>query len=67
MSHKNNFNFVFSVPFAIEERSGTVTVVDEITKYDNSVYDFEAVVTDEKRVTLVTNVTIHIVESAMSQ
>lgn len=57
----------FLVPFAIEERSGTVTVVDEIKKYDNSLYEFEAVVTDEKRVTLVTNVTIHIVESEVSQ
>ncbi|CAH1400249.1 unnamed protein product, partial [Nezara viridula] len=54
------------VPFAIEERSGVITVVDEISKYENSLYDFEAVVTDEKRMTLVTNVTIHIVESAVS-
>ena len=55
------------MPFAIEERSGVVTVVDDISKFDNPMYDFEAVVTDEKRMTLVTNVTIHIVENAVSQ
>ncbi|KAF6213522.1 hypothetical protein GE061_011242 [Apolygus lucorum] len=54
------------VPFAIEERSGVITVVDDISKYDNSMYDFEAVVTDERKVNLVTNVTLHIVESAVS-
>ncbi|XP_073992691.1 cadherin 89D isoform X2 [Rhodnius prolixus] len=54
------------VPFAIEERSGTVTVVDDISKYEQNLYDFEAVVTDERTVTLVTNLTVHIVETTMS-
>ncbi|XP_075211152.1 cadherin 89D [Lycorma delicatula] len=51
------------VPFAVEERSGTITVIDSMTKYERIIYDFEAVVTDEKSITLVTNVTIHVVHS----
>lgn len=50
-----------SVPFAVEERSGTITVVDEIEKYDRSTYDFEAIVTDERELMLITNVSIHVV------
>ncbi|XP_058809929.1 cadherin-89D [Phymastichus coffea] len=49
------------VPFAVEERSGTITVVDEIDRYKQSSYDFEAVVTNEKSLSLVTNVSIHVV------
>lgn len=55
--------FLISVPFAVEERSGTITVIDSMTKYERIIYDFEAVVTDEKSITLVTNVTIHVVHS----
>ncbi|XP_054267149.1 cadherin-89D-like [Macrosteles quadrilineatus] len=51
------------VPFAVEERSGTITVVDNMDNYDRLLYDFEAVVTDEKEITLITNVTIHVVHS----
>lgn len=51
-----------SVPFAVEERSGTITVVDEIERFDRSTYDFEAVVTDEKELMLITNVSIHVVD-----
>ncbi|CAH0381923.1 unnamed protein product [Bemisia tabaci] len=51
------------VPFAVEERSGTITVIDEMRKFGRTLYDFEAVVADEKENTLATNVTIHIVES----
>ncbi|XP_015188290.1 PREDICTED: cadherin-89D [Polistes dominula] len=50
------------VPFAVEERSGTITVVDEIERYDRSIYEFEGVVTDERDLTLVTNVSIHVVD-----
>lgn len=50
------------MPFAVEERSGVITVVDELKKFDRSLYDFEALVTDEKDLTLVTNVTIHVVD-----
>ncbi|XP_069700620.1 cadherin-89D [Periplaneta americana] len=50
------------VPFAVEERSGTITVVDEISKFEQPLYDFEAVVTDGQDLTLVTNVTIHVVD-----
>ncbi|OXU25849.1 hypothetical protein TSAR_005482 [Trichomalopsis sarcophagae] len=50
------------VPFAVEERSGTITVVDEIERYKQSSYDFEAVVTNEKSLSLVTNVSIHVVD-----
>lgn len=51
-----------SVPFAVEERSGTITVVDEIERYERSTYDFEGVVTDERDFTLITNVSIHVVD-----
>ncbi|XP_012282982.1 cadherin-89D [Orussus abietinus] len=50
------------VPFAVEERSGTITVVDQIEKFDRSFFDFEAVVTNERELTLVTNVSIHVVD-----
>ncbi|XP_015602110.1 cadherin-89D isoform X2 [Cephus cinctus] len=50
------------VPFAVEERSGTITVVDEIEQFDRSLFDFEAVVTNERDLTLVTNVSIHVVD-----
>ncbi|XP_043486385.1 cadherin-89D [Polistes fuscatus] len=50
------------VPFAVEERSGTITVVDEIERYDRSTYEFEGLVTDERDLTLVTNVSIHVVD-----
>lgn len=50
------------VPFAVEERSGTITVIDEIEKYDRSLYDFEAQVTDERDLMMVTNVSIHVVD-----
>lgn len=47
----------------MEERSGVITVVDELKKFDRALYDFEALVTDEKDLTLVTNVTIHVVDA----
>ncbi|XP_066581389.1 cadherin-89D [Prorops nasuta] len=50
------------VPFAVEERSGTITVVDQIEKFQRSTYDFEAVVTDERELHLITNVSIHVVD-----
>ncbi|KAG7190894.1 hypothetical protein KM043_006955 [Ampulex compressa] len=50
------------VPFAVEERSGTITVVEETERYDRSTYDFEAVVTDERELSLITNVSIHVVD-----
>jgi hypothetical protein len=52
----------FTVPFAVEERSGTITVVDDISKFEHPLYDFEAVVTGGQDLTLVTNVTIHVVD-----
>ncbi|XP_017781597.1 PREDICTED: cadherin-89D, partial [Nicrophorus vespilloides] len=50
------------VPFAVEERTGTITVVDGIPKYERVIYDFEAVISNDKTLSLVTNVTIHIVD-----
>ncbi|XP_029667049.1 cadherin-89D isoform X2 [Formica exsecta] len=50
------------VPFAVEERSGTISVVEEIERFDRSVYDFEAIVTDERELTLITNISIHVVD-----
>jgi len=51
-----------SVPFAVEERSGTISVVEEIERFDRFVYDFEAIVTDERELSLITNVSIHVVD-----
>lgn len=51
-----------SVPFAVEERSGTISVVEEIERFNRFVYDFEAIVTDERDLTLITNVSIHVVD-----
>ena len=53
----------FLVPFAIEENSGIITVVDDVGKYKRFLYDFEAMATNGKEITLITNVTIHIVDS----
>ncbi|CAG7723425.1 unnamed protein product [Allacma fusca] len=49
------------VPFAIEERTGIIAVVDDLIKYPRSHYDFEAYVTDSRH-TLTTNLTIHVVD-----
>lgn len=49
-----------SVPFAIEQSSGTITVVDQVTKYEQMLFDFEAVVTDQHGLRLKTNVTIQV-------
>lgn len=54
--------FYSTVPFAVEELSGTVTIVDDLTKYDRLVYEFEAVVTNDRNVSITTNVTIHVVD-----
>ncbi|XP_076254284.1 cadherin 89D [Rhynchophorus ferrugineus] len=50
------------VPFAVEEKSGVITVVDELKKYERQNYEFEGVATDGKKVSLVTNVTLHVVD-----
>ena len=52
---------VLAVPFAIEERTGIIAVVDDLIKYPRSHYDFEAYVTDSRH-TLTTNLTIHVVD-----
>lgn len=46
----------------MEEQSGTITVIDDIERYVRRSYDFEAVVTNEKDLTLVTNVSVHVVD-----
>lgn len=51
-----------SVPFAVEERSGVITVVDDLKKFSRSNYDFDGVVTDGRDLTLYTNVTLHVVD-----
>jgi len=65
--HKNqpatfSIFYRFAVPFAVEERSGTITVVSEMSQYDRTLYDFEAVANVTKDNVLVTNVTIHVVQ-----
>ncbi|XP_063874721.1 cadherin-89D-like [Scylla paramamosain] len=47
------------VPFAIEETSGIVSVVNPLRNYSRSSYEFEAVVTDG-RDSLATNLTINV-------
>jgi hypothetical protein len=49
------------VPFAIEERTGIIAVVDELVKYPRHHYEFEAYVTDSRH-TLTTNLSIHVVD-----
>lgn len=46
----------------MEESSGTVTVIDKLSNYNRSLYEFEGVVTDDNDMNLVTNVTIHVVD-----
>ncbi|XP_030768238.1 cadherin-89D isoform X4 [Sitophilus oryzae] len=50
------------VPFAVEEKSGVITVIDELNKYNRSNYDFEGVASDGNKVSLITNVTLHVVD-----
>ncbi|KAJ8719256.1 hypothetical protein PYW07_016812 [Mythimna separata] len=51
------------VPFAVEERSGVITVVDELTKYNRPMYDFEAVAIQENaNLSITTNTTVHVVD-----
>lgn len=54
---------IVAVPFAVEERSGVITVVDELTKYNRPMYDFEAVAIQENaNVSITTNATVHVVD-----
>ncbi|XP_011302069.1 cadherin-89D [Fopius arisanus] len=50
------------VPFAVEEQTGTITVIDDIDRYVRRSYDFEGVVTNDKNLMLVTNVSVHVVD-----
>lgn len=56
-------NIIFTVPFAVEERSGVITVIDELSKFDRPLFDFEAVAMQEKlNITISTNATVHVVD-----
>lgn len=55
------------VPFAVEEKTGTISVVEVISNFDRTDYEFEAVATDNRNLIISTNVTIHIVYSDSSQ
>lgn len=51
------------VPFAVEERSGVITVIDELSRYSRPLYEFEAMASQEhSNVTLATNATVHVVD-----
>ncbi|GBP73817.1 Cadherin-89D [Eumeta japonica] len=51
------------VPFAVEERSGVITVIDNLTKFNKPTYDFEAVAIQENiNITLSTTAAIHVVD-----
>ena len=54
---------VSPVPFAIEESTGIVSVVEALTGYSRRAYVFEAVVTDG-RATLATNLTVHVAQGS---
>lgn len=56
---RDHSTYLPSVPFAIEETSGIVSVVSPLRNYSRSSYEFEAVVTDG-RDSLATNLTIHV-------
>ncbi|KAK5650009.1 hypothetical protein RI129_001038 [Pyrocoelia pectoralis] len=62
---RNMFDLLHSykegVPFAVEEKLGTITVIDNLNKYNRTVYDFEAIFISEGGISIVTNVTIHVV------
>lgn len=51
----------------MEEKTGTISVVETITNFDRTDYEFEAVATDNRNLIISTNVTIHIVYSDSSQ
>lgn len=55
------------MPFAVEEKTGTISVVETITNFDRTDYEFEAVATDNRNMIISTNVTIHVVYSDSSQ
>lgn len=51
------------MPFAVEERSGVITVIDTLAKFVRPLYDFEAVAIQEKsNLTISTNATVHVVD-----
>ncbi|CAG9787087.1 unnamed protein product [Diatraea saccharalis] len=51
------------VPFAVEEKSGVITVIDELNNFDRPLYDFEAVaIQDSTNLSISTNTTIHVVD-----
>ncbi|XP_053605613.1 cadherin-89D isoform X2 [Plodia interpunctella] len=51
------------VPFAVEEKSGVITVIEELSKFNRPIYDFEAVAMQENsNITIATNTTIHVVD-----
>lgn len=51
--------FAFPVPFAIEETSGIVSVIEPLEDYNRQDYQFETVVTDG-HASLVTNLSVHV-------
>lgn len=55
------------MPFAVEEKTGTISVVEVIANFDRTDYEFEAVATDNQNLLISTNVTIHVVYSDSSQ
>ncbi|XP_028176911.1 cadherin-89D [Ostrinia furnacalis] len=51
------------VPFAVEEKSGVITVIDELSNFNRPLYDFEAVALQENaNISISTNTTIHVVD-----
>lgn len=51
------------MPFAVEEKSGVITVIDELSNFNRPLYDFEAVAMQENaNISISTNATIHVVD-----
>lgn len=60
---KNLLTFFFAVPFAVEESSGVITVIDELSRFNRPIFEFEAVASQENaNITISTNATVHIVD-----
>ncbi|XP_068626137.1 cadherin-89D [Battus philenor] len=52
------------VPFAVEERSGVITVIHELDKFNRPMYEFEAVAIQERlNLSIATNATVHVVDA----
>ncbi|XP_018326516.1 cadherin-89D [Agrilus planipennis] len=55
------------VPFAIEEHTGAISVIEKLSNYPRTMYNFEGVATYKEDESIITNVTIHVVDSELER